>query len=73
MLRDWYRIRPVVLARDRHICQFCGQYATTVDHITPRSAGGTDELDNLRALCTPCHAKRSAAQGGIASGSVRGT
>lgn len=25
------------------------------DHILPRIRGGTDDLDNLRTLCVPCH------------------
>jgi 5-methylcytosine-specific restriction endonuclease McrA len=26
-------------------------------HVTPRKAGGTNELGNLRTLCIPCHVK----------------
>ena len=29
-----------------------------VDHIRPRSAGGTDRASNLRAVCKPCHESR---------------
>ena len=34
----------------------------SVDHITPRSFGGTSERSNLRVLCTTCNGRRGAAQ-----------
>lgn len=36
----------------------CTGVATTKDHIIPYSAGGTDQLDNLRPACRPCNSKR---------------
>ena len=30
-----------------------------VDHIVPLSLGGTEELDNLQALCPSCHRKKT--------------
>jgi 5-methylcytosine-specific restriction protein A len=38
--------------------------ATTPDHIKPLALGGTDTDDNIRCLCEPCHAKRTAGQFG---------
>jgi 5-methylcytosine-specific restriction protein A len=34
--------------------------ATQCDHIKPKSLGGTDDLDNLQALCGPCHDAKTA-------------
>ncbi len=34
--------------------------ATEVDHDTPRRQGGTDDWDNLRAMCKPCHSSKTA-------------
>ncbi|WP_298190969.1 HNH endonuclease signature motif containing protein [Novosphingobium sp.] len=56
----WVKLRPLILARDKHLCQPClakGQLtpATEVDHIVPKAKGGTDDADNLRSICTPCH------------------
>ena len=33
--------------------------AECVDHIVPRSRGGTDDLPNLQSLCARCHSKKT--------------
>lgn len=43
--------RRGVLVRDRHRCAYCGQRATTVDHVVPRSHGGQDTWLNTVAAC----------------------
>lgn len=43
--------RRGVLVRDQHRCAYCGRRATTVDHVVPRSAGGTDSWMNTVASC----------------------
>lgn len=30
----------------------------SIDHITPKSKGGTHDRVNLRVLCTPCNTKK---------------
>lgn len=41
-------------------CAWCGTTNDlTVDHITPRSKGGTDHPSNLRVLCRPHNSGRS--------------
>lgn len=58
----WQRTRLAVIARDLGVCQLCGRLVSTeggdIDHIREKSAGGTDELSNLRLLHRSCHAKR---------------
>ena len=57
----WKAARREVLLRDNYQCQVCmavvaGKRAH-VDHIVPKSKGGSDEVSNLRCLCVSCHSK----------------
>lgn len=36
-------------------CHYCGDPATTVDHIVPRSVGGPSSRWNLTAACRACN------------------
>lgn len=65
---EWDRIRRVVLAEEAYICQYCGRPANTVDHITPKSQGGTDERHNLAACCARCQQRKAAREGNAAKG-----
>ena len=33
--------------------------ARHVDHVVPRSAGGTDDWNNLQGLCVRCHSRKT--------------
>lgn len=55
------RLRFEVLRRDHYACRYCGRPAShlnplEVDHVIPRSLGGTGDLDNLVAACVDCNA-----------------
>jgi 5-methylcytosine-specific restriction endonuclease McrA len=51
--------RREVLRRDQHTCQYCGSTKhLTLDHIVPRSKGGTHTWDNVVAACSSCNAKK---------------
>lgn len=67
----WDKLRLRILARDHWLCQECQRhgrvtplgvrpYDHAVDHITPKAQGGTDDPENLQALCAPCHDTKSA-------------
>jgi hypothetical protein len=51
----WRPLRRKILYRDARICQYCGGAAVEVDHIIPRSKGGTNEESNLVACCLLCN------------------
>src|SRR5262245_39389667 len=53
--KGWPTVRAFVLERDEHVCQYCGNEANTVDHIIPRSKGGTTNPTNLVACCASCN------------------
>ena len=44
-------------------CTYCGCKLTwesaTVDHLVPRSKGGTDAMDNLVLACQPCNLRKA--------------
>lgn len=54
-----------VLARDNWTCCSCGRSSKEegitleVDHIVPRSKGGSDAIGNLQALCKKCNIGKS--------------
>ena len=51
--------RRAVLARDSHRCQYCGSRShLTIDHIIPRSRGGTSSWDNIVTSCAPCNMRK---------------
>jgi 5-methylcytosine-specific restriction endonuclease McrA len=50
--------RRAVFLRDEFQCQYCGSVAENVDHIRPRSKGGTHTWDNVVASCRPCNARK---------------
>ena len=50
--------RRAVFVRDEFQCQYCGSVAENVDHIKPRSKGGTHTWDNVVASCRPCNARK---------------
>jgi 5-methylcytosine-specific restriction endonuclease McrA len=54
--------RKNVLLRDHNTCQYCGRTATsqdlTLDHVLPRSRGGSSGWENLVACCRPCNNRK---------------
>ena len=50
--------RRSVFARDGHRCQYCGAQAENIDHVVPRSRGGTHTWENVVASCRRCNSAK---------------
>ena len=50
--------RRSVFVRDGHRCQYCGAQAENIDHVVPRSRGGTHSWDNVVACCRRCNSRK---------------
>ena len=51
--------RAGVLRRDGRRCAYCGKRADTIDHVVPRSRGGTHSWDNCVAACRLCNSRKA--------------
>jgi 5-methylcytosine-specific restriction endonuclease McrA len=50
--------RRAVFARDGWTCQYCGSSAENLDHVVPRSRGGSHIWENVVAACRRCNARK---------------
>lgn len=52
--------RKNILRRDVYKCAYCGRsdLPLTIDHVIPKSKGGTDTWENLVCACTICNNKK---------------
>lgn len=54
-------LQASVFAEQGRVCHLCGRPgADTLDHIVPRSLGGSDDLDNLAPAHKSCNSRRGA-------------
>ena len=54
--------RRNVFARDANVCQYCGKSFPTselsLDHVVPRSRGGTTSWENIVCACVSCNVRK---------------
>ncbi len=54
--------RRNVLARDGHLCQYCGRHypihQLSLDHVIPRSRGGMTTWENIVCACLTCNVRK---------------
>jgi len=55
-----YEVREYLLEKWNRTCAYCGAKDTPfeVEHIHPRSQGGSDRVSNLTLACKPCNDKK---------------
>ena len=50
--------RKTVFKRDMFKCQYCGRQAENLDHVLPKSRGGTHTWENVVASCRKCNTRK---------------
>jgi len=58
---SWFVLCARVYERDGKVCSYCGDTGGPfeIDHMTPVSQGGSNDLDNLTVACKPCNASKA--------------
>ena len=51
--------RAGILRRDGRRCAYCTRRADTIDHVVPRSRGGTHSWENCVAACRLCNSRKA--------------
>jgi 5-methylcytosine-specific restriction endonuclease McrA len=51
--------RAALMRRDNYLCAYCGTKAETIDHVVPRSRGGTHTWENCVASCMRCNHRKA--------------
>lgn len=58
------RVRQFVRERSKYLCEYCHSQERsssdtfTIDHLTPKSLGGSNKVDNLALACRRCNERR---------------
>ena len=52
-------LREFIFNKTKDRCSYCGAKAEEIDHVIPRSNGGTNSLYNLTPACRSCNEKKS--------------
>ena len=52
--------RRNLFQRDNHTCQYCGSRDNqlSIDHVMPRSRGGSDTWENVTTACLSCNVRK---------------
>jgi hypothetical protein len=56
-----YEVKEYLLEKFGRKCAYCGKTGVPleVEHIIPKSRGGSDRISNLTLACTPCNQKKN--------------
>jgi 5-methylcytosine-specific restriction endonuclease McrA len=50
-------LRALAMERESYTCALCANPANDIHHVIPRRDGGKSIMDNVIAVCRPCHRK----------------
>ena len=53
------KLRSFIFSCSNGKCVYCGAKATEIDHVIPRSSGGTNSVHNLVSSCRACNQMKS--------------
>lgn len=55
-----YEVREYLLEKFERTCAYCGKrdVPLEIEHLTPKSRGGSDRVSNLAIACRPCNQKK---------------
>ena len=56
---SYHKHRDLIFRKYQAKCWVCGKFGSEVDHVVPRSLGGSDHPDNLRPICSSCNKGRN--------------
>jgi len=51
--------RSALMLRDGNRCAYCSARAETIDHVVPRSRGGSHSWENCVACCAKCNRRKA--------------
>lgn len=52
-------VERAVMKRDNYRCVYCNSGSSlTIDHVIPRSSGGSDDKENLATCCKKCNCSK---------------
>lgn len=52
--------KRTIFRRDQYSCVYCGSNSKlTIDHVIPKSRGGSNDISNLVTACEPCNNQKS--------------
>lgn len=52
------KLRNCIFMKHNYQCVYCGGYGEEIEHIIPRSKGGTNSVQNLTLSCRKCNIKK---------------
>lgn len=56
---SYHKHRDAIFRRYKGVCWVCGGFGSEIDHVVPRSLGGSDHKENLRPICSKCNKGRN--------------